>query len=65
MKTKIKSTLCKQLIESGIVKPYDIIEHSFTDNGSRDIKKLVMSDNGIVPTITTRCDCLGVVVEYE
>jgi len=36
--------------------------HRFTDNGSRDLESLVVSRNGIFPTLTTRLDVLGVVV---
>ena len=41
------------------------MEHSYTDNGSRDLTRLIVSTNGIFPAMTTRPDCLGVVVENE
>ena len=62
---KIKTKIVKQLLQSGLVKPYDIVEHSFTDNGQRKLERLVISTDGIMPTITTRIDCLGVVVKDE
>lgn len=62
MKSKIKSKLATKLIDSGKVKEFDVIEHSFTDNGDRDMDRLIVSTDGIFPTITTRPDVLGVVV---
>ena len=62
MKSKLKSKLSKKLLESGKVKDFDVIEHSFADNGDRDIDRLIVSTDGIFPTITTRPDVLGVVV---
>ena len=61
----IKTKVIKELLNSGLVKPYDIVEHSYTDNGARDLTKLVVSTNGIFPCITTRPDTLGVVIENE
>lgn len=65
MKSKIKSDLCKQLLSQGLVKLYDVVEHSYTDGGGRNIERLVVSTNGIFPCITTRPDTLGVVVDEE
>lgn len=65
MISRIKTDLVKKLLESGLVKPYDIIEHSFTDNGVRDISRCIISQDGIFPTMTTRPDCLGVVVDEK
>ena len=62
---KIKTKIVKQLLDSGLVKPFDVVEHSYTDNGSRDLTRLIVSTNGIFPAMTTRPDCLGVVVENE
>ena len=62
---KLKSEIAKKIIESGLVKPFDVIEHSFTDGGGRKLERLVISTNGIFPTLTTRPDVLGVVIEYE
>ena len=63
MKSQLKAELCHQLISQHKVKEFDVIEHSFTDNGTRNIDKLVVSTDGIFPTITTRPDCLGIVVK--
>lgn len=62
---KIKTKIVKQLLDSGLLKPFDVVEHSYTDNGSRDLSRLIISTNGILPAMTTRPDTMGVVVEYE
>ena len=60
----MKKELCNKIIESGKVKAGDVIRHSYTSsrlNGeNKDIK-----ENNISPTLDTRCDCLGVVVNDE
>ena len=57
----LKRNLCNYLIKNSIVKENDVIRHSYTSsrmNGEmKDIK-----ENNICPTLDTRCDCLGVVV---
>lgn len=65
IKSEIKSKLCNDLISNNLVKEFDVIEHSFTDGGGRDIKKLIVSTNNIFPTLTTRPDVLGVVVKCQ
>ena len=55
--------MCEELIEQGKVNLYDVIRHNYTNtqmNGN-----LKESQNNICPTLDTRCDCLGVVVEDE
>ena len=61
----IKTKVIKELLNSGLLKPYDIVEHSYTDGGGRNIINLIVSTNGIFPCITTRPDTLGVVIENE
>ena len=60
----MKKTLCNKLIESGKVREGDVIRHSYTSsrlNGeNKDIK-----ENNLSPTLDTRCDCLGVVVNQS
>lgn len=29
----IKSKICDEIIQSGLVKKYDVVEHSYTDGG--------------------------------
>ena len=58
----IKKKVIHKLIQSGLLKPYDVIEHSYT--AGKSLQQLIVSTNGILPCITTRPDTLGVVV-YE
>lgn len=62
---KIKKKKIIEILSSGLVKPFDVVEHSYTDGGGRTINKLIVSVDGIFPTITTRPDCLGVVVDEK
>lgn len=61
MGSKLKTDICNELIAKNKVKPFYVINHSYTDNGVRDIEKIIITKNGIMPTITTRPDILGVV----
>lgn len=58
----LKTKMCNQLLEQGLVEEGDVIRHSYTNsrmNGEmKDIKQKDMS-----PTIDTRADCLGVCVK--
>ena len=62
---KIKTKIVKQLLNSGKLKPFYVVEHSYTDNGSRNLDRLIISTNGILPAMTTRPDTMGVVIEDE
>ena len=62
---KIKTQVVRKILNSGLVKPYDVVEHSYTDNGKRELKNLIVSKDGIFPCITTRPDTLGVVIINE
>lgn len=58
----LKQQLCNTLIEQGIVSGGEIINHSYTNSGQRNtLDKFIESDNGILPTLTTRPDTLGYV----
>lgn len=57
----IKKQVMNRLLESGLLKPYYVVEHSYTDNGKRTLQNLIVSTNGLFPCMTTRPDCLGVV----
>lgn len=58
----LKEQLCDNLIQQGIVKGGKIINHSYTNSEQRDtLNKYIESDNGILPTMTTRPDTLGYV----
>ena len=59
----LKEKLADDLIKSGTVKGGEIINHSYTTSKNRpDLKDFIETDSGIVPTLTTRPDILGVVV---
>ena len=63
-KTNLKNKMCNDLISNGKVKPYDVIRHSYTSSRMSG-KMNDIQENNICPTLDTRCDCLGVVVEDE
>lgn len=62
-KTKtLKNQLCNKLVEENIVKGGEIVNHSYTNSNQRDtLEKYIESDNGIIPTMTTRPDTFGYV----
>lgn len=60
----LKTDLCNTLVSRGVVKGGEIINHSYTSSNQRDtLDKYIETTNGIMPTITTRVDCLGYVEE--
>lgn len=63
-KSNLKNKMCNDLITKGVVKPYDVIRHSYTTSRMSG-KMRDIQENNICPTLDTRCDCLGVVVEDE
>ena len=67
MKSKLKSNLCEYLVNGGYVKAYDTILHSYTNNrmSIRNNTNCVQSENNIAPTLTTRADCIGVVIPMK
>ena len=65
-KSELKSKLCKELLDKGLVEEGDVIRHSYTNNRLNDGgEKLgrTESKEKLSPTLDTRCDCLGVVVK--
>lgn len=54
----LKTKLCNELIASGKVNENDVIRHSYTTSKNGDC----VQSNNECPTLDTRCDCLGVVV---
>lgn len=54
----MKQELCDNLIQSGKVKENDVIRHNYTTSKNGDC----IQGNNEMPTLDTRCDCLGVVV---
>ena len=63
--TSLKTKLCNELIASGKVKENDVIRHSYSTSRMKEWDKRSIETNNISPTLDTRCDCLGVVVNYE
>lgn len=60
VKVNLKTDLCNKLVEEGIVKGGEVINHSYTTSEQRNtLDKYIESDNGVMPTLTTRPDCLG------
>lgn len=61
----LKEELCNYLIENGIVKEGDCVNHSYSN--SRMEKPTISNEefNDCSPTLTTRPDTLGVVVNNE
>lgn len=59
----LKEQLADEIIESGIAKGGEVINHSYAVNRMTSGRRTIESDDGIMPTITTRPDTLGVVVD--
>ena len=60
----LKQKMCNELIQSGKVKEYDVIRHSYST--SRMIGEMKdIQQNNMSPTLDTRCDYLGVAVKNE
>lgn len=56
----LKTQLCNKLVEEGVVKGGEIVNHSYTTSEQRNtLEKYIESRDGIVPTLTTRPDILG------
>lgn len=64
MKNNLKTTLCNELVNSGVVEENDIIKHSYTQQILNGNKKSVEKSNEMI-TLTTRGDCVGVCVKEE
>ena len=60
----LKEQLCDNLIEQGIVHGGEVINHSYTTSEQRNtLDKYIESNDGIMPTMTTRPDILGICVK--
>lgn len=58
----LKTKLCNRLVTEGVVHGGEIINHSYTTSEQRDtLDKYIENKEGIMPTLTTRPDCLGYV----
>jgi DNA (cytosine-5)-methyltransferase 1 len=58
----LKKALCNQLIQNGAVQEGDIVKHSYTSKILNGEKKAVETSDEMI-TLTTRGDCVGVVVD--
>ena len=64
-KDNLKTQLCNKLIEENIVEEGDVVRHSYSNNRLKNGQKnmgRIESQEHLSPTLDTRCDCLGVVV---
>ena len=61
----LQKKLCNKLIEEGKVQDGDIIKHSYTSQILEGNKKCVEKSDGVMITLTTRGDCVGVCVKEE
>ena len=63
--TPLKRELCNKLIENGNVEEGDVIKHSYTQQILDGKKKCVEKSDGVMITLTTRGDCVGVCVKED
>lgn len=61
----IKTELCNYLVENGLVVPYQVIRHNYSNHRLREDWRGRDYFVNICPILDTRCDCLGVVVPYR
>ena len=57
-----KQELCDYLIQNNKVKEFDVIKHSYSTSRMKDWETRNVEGNNEMPTLGTRCDCLGVTV---
>lgn len=58
----LKQELCDKLIAENKVQENDVIRHSYSTSRLEEWEKRGTERNNMCPTLDTRCDCLGVVV---
>lgn len=58
----LKTQLCNELISSGKVKEGDVIRHSYSSSRMKNFYASNQENPDCSPTLDTRCDCLGIVV---
>ena len=58
----LKRQLCNHLIEKGIVQEGDVFKHSYSNNRLDQYYASNQSNHDCSPTLDTRCDCFGIVV---
>ncbi len=62
VENNLKRQLCNSLIANNRVVENDVIRHSYSKSRMENWKTRNVETNNISPTLDTRCDCLGVVV---
>lgn len=58
----LKRQLCNKLIENNMVEEMDVIRHSYSNSRMNKFYSSNKENKDCSPTLDTRCDCLGVVV---
>ena len=61
----LKQKLCNDLILNGKVKDGDVIRHSYSNSRMKKFYPSNQENHDCSPTLDTRCDCLGVCVNYR
>ena len=65
LEQSLKRQLCNKLIQDKLVKEGDVIRHSYSSNrltnGAKNMGRIESKEH-LSPTLDTRCDCLGIVV---
>ena len=64
VKSQLKAQMAETLIEQGKVQEFDVIRHSYTKSRMNGEMKDIQ-ENNMSPTLDTRADCLGVVVQQK
>ena len=68
VESDLKRQLCNTLIDRGLVQEGNVIRHSYTknrlDNGDKNLGRIESKEN-LSPTLDTRADTLGVVVNED
>ena len=68
----LKQQLCNELVQSGLLKEYDVVNHSYTNglcgknpNSRQNLEDYIESTDGIMPALTTRPDIMGTMTNYR
>ena len=71
-KGTLKKQLCNELVKSGLLKEYDVVNHSYTNgltgknpNSRQKLEDYIETTDNSSPCLTTRPDTIGVVVNAE
>lgn len=68
LQENLKTKLCNKLVKESLVSEGDVIRHSYSNNrlnnGEKNMGRIESKEH-LCPTLDTRCDCLGVVVQDD